>query len=190
VGLFALFLEEVMKDFSIVRVSMLTISTEMLTSWADLYCEIWKEPPWNEDFWKVSDVIADFRKEMCNPHTEAFLALDGNRVVGFTHGYSVGSQEMREIAGSDLLDGLFKNIEHVYYVDELGVAKAYRGRHISIDLTYSLIRAAQAQGLTCITLRTDKLAGAARGLYEKLMFKELEVCDVAYPNRTYWKLEL
>lgn len=173
----------------IMHVDTRTIPTSTVEQWTNLYCGIWKEPPWNEDFWKPSEVWNEIRKEITdNQHGEAFLALDKNKVVGFTHGYSANRQEMAMIAGSDLLNELFEHTERVYYIDELGVAKEYRGQHISTDLTRALIQTAHERGLTCITLRTDKQAGAARGLYQKLGFTELAVCDAKYPDRTYWVL--
>jgi ribosomal protein S18 acetylase RimI-like enzyme len=175
-----------MKNLSILHVDSEKLLPETMKMWAELYCEIWKEPPWNEDFWKPREVKGEFRKELSRPHGEAFLALENQKVVGFTHGYSVSCQEMREVAGNGLLNKLFKHTNRVYYIDELGVAKEYRGRHISIDLTNSLIQAVKCHGITCITLRTDMQAMAARNLYQKLGFKELKVCDAKYPNRTYW----
>lgn len=176
-------------ECKISRVDVGNIPADTVKQWTELYCEIWKEAPWNEDFWKPSEVWREIYREITdNQHGEAFLAIDDCKVVGFTHGYSVSCQEMREIAGSGLLDGLFERTERVYYIDELGVAKEYRGRHISVGLTRSLMQAAQNHGLTCITLRTDKQAGAARHLYQKLGFMELSVCDAKYPDRTYWVL--
>ena len=53
-----------MKDLNIVRVSAGVISKDLLESWAKLYCEIWKEPPWNEDFWVPEKVAEDLTMEM------------------------------------------------------------------------------------------------------------------------------
>ena len=179
-----------MKSISIVRVDIGNMQAGIVEQWTELYCEIWKEPPWNEDFWKPTEVWQEIYREITdNRHGEAFLALNGRKVVGFTHGYSVSCQGMREVAGSDLLDGLFEHTERVYYIDELGVAKECRGRHISTDLTRSLIQAAQNHSLACVTLRTDTQAIAARHLYQKLGFTELAVCDAKYPDRTYWILQ-
>jgi ribosomal protein S18 acetylase RimI-like enzyme len=178
-------------ECEILHVDASNISADIVRQWSELYCEIWKEPPWNEDFWKPTEVWQEIYQEITdNQHGEAFLALDKNKVVGFTHGYSVSRQEMRKVVGSDLLDELFEHTERVYYIDELGVAKGYRGLHISSRLTRSLVQVARGHGLTCITLRTDKQAGAARRLYQKLGFTELTVCDAKYPNRTYWLRQL
>jgi len=179
-----------MKNVSVVEVNINTIDARTLQQWAECYCEIWKEPPWLEDFWKPEDVIADFRKEMARKHSVAFLALNEGSVVGFTHGYSVGRDELKDIAGSDLLDGLFKENERLFYVDELGVVAKYRGNRISLKLTKALLRAAYVKGLCDIVLRTDIKADAARHVYEELGFTELNVHDAAYPDRTYWLCRL
>lgn len=179
-----------MKDLTIVRVDMGTISSELLRSWANLYCEIWKEPPWNEDFWKPEEVSEDFRSEMCNPGAGAFLSVCRGSVVGFTHGYLVSCEKLREIAGSDMLDYLFENTPSLFYVDELGVASSYRGNRISLNLSSELIGHAKGLGMSGMVLRTDIDARAARRVYTELGFSELSVHDSNYPNRTYWFLSL
>lgn len=185
-----------MKGFSILHVDPDTLLLSYANQWSNLYCEIWKEPPWNEDFWKPWKVRRELHREIRYQHGEAFLALvwdpeyEDGKVVGFTHGYSVTCQEMRIIAGNGLMNKFFKNRERVYYVDELGVAKEYRGRRISLWLTRSLIHAARDHGLTCMLLRTDMQAMAARHLYQRLGFTELKVHDAQHPDRTYWSLEL
>ena len=179
-----------MKDLTVVRIGAGVIPPELLESWAKLYCEIWKEPPWNEDFWQPENVAVDLSREMQNPDAVAYLALDQNRVVGFTHGYSVSRDELQEIAGNTMLDHLFEKNDRVYYVDELGVATSYRGQRISLYLTASLIEHARERRVSSVTLRTDVEAVAARHVYRELGFTELTVHDAAHPSRTYWFLDL
>ena len=179
-----------MKNVSIECVRMETISPEILRQWAKCYCEIWKEPPWNEDFWKPEIVIDDFRKEMRNQDAVAFLAMHNGSVVGFTHGYSVNRHELQLIAGNNLLDTILKAEERIFYVDELGVTAKYRGNRISFALTRALIDAALTSGVISIILRTDTKAYAARHVYEELGFVELIVHDAKYLERTYWLLEI
>ena len=179
-----------MRNVSIERVDMNVISPEILGQWANCYCEIWKEPPWNEDFWLPESVIADLRKEMENPDATAFLAMDNGYVVGFTHGYSVDKDELRVIAGNGLLDSVFDGDSRVFYVDELGVAKNHRGRRISSALTASLIGVAQNAGITAIVLRTDTQARVARHVYERSGFVDLGIRDAAHADRTYWLLDV
>lgn len=179
-----------MKSSLIVRVSMAAISTELLQSWASLYCQIWQEPPWNEDFWRPEKVVEAFKQEMARPDALAFLALnDQSAVIGFTQGYSVSPTELREIAGNNLLDFLFEKNERVYYVDELGVDSSYRGNRLSVSLSRALIAEISDRGITQVVLRTDIQALAARHVYKELGFGELPVHDAQYPTRTYWSLK-
>ena len=196
-----------MKGLYILRVDLVKIISDVFESWAQLYCEIWKEPPWNEEFWNAKSVKMDFVSELSRLHGEAFLAIDnctlsfenpdgivfsrpGQKTVGFTHGYSVSCYEMRMIAGSGILNFLFKKDQRVYYIDELGVAKDYRGQHISLMLTKLMLQTISSHGIKTVALKTDKDAAVARSLYMKLGFKEVVGIDAKYPNRTYWVLQL
>jgi ribosomal protein S18 acetylase RimI-like enzyme len=179
-----------MKSSVIVRVSLAAISKELLQSWAKLYCQIWQEPPWNEDFWRPEVVVEDFKQEMSRPDALAFLALNDQRsVIGFTQGYSVSRGELQEIAGNGLLDFLFTENERVYYVDELGVDSSYRGNHLSLRLSRALIDEVRNRSIKSVILRTDVQALAARHVYGELGFNELSIHDAQYPTRTYWSLE-
>jgi len=165
---------------------MENIAPAELKQWAELYCEIWKEPPWNEDFWKPEEVIKDFQTEMSNPDSAAFLLLVDGSVKGFTHGYSVNREELRAIANNDLLDTIFSEDKRIYYIDELGVAKECRGLGFGKLLTARLQSEALGMGIRKVVLRTDTQAKAARRVYEESDFIDLKVFDANYPNRTYW----
>lgn len=177
------------KDLTIVRVDVNAIAPEILDKWARLYCEIWKEPPWNEDFWQPKSVAENLIKELRYLNGSGYLVLDQDLVVGFTHGYSVTRDELRVIAGNSLLDILFEKHDRIFYVDELGVASSHRGQRISLKLTSALIEHARSSGIWGITLRTDVEATAARHVYRELGFIELSIHDAAHPTRTYWFLE-
>ena len=179
-----------MKDISVVRVDMDTCNSETLHQWANCYCEIWKEPPWNEDFWQPEGVIEDFKGLMRKSNAMAFLAIDNNVIAGFTLGYSVNREELQVIAGSNMMDSIFDRYNRIFYIAELGVAKQFRNKRISFTLTEMLIRSAQAFGLEAIILRTHMKANIARHVYEKLSFSELDVHDAKYSERTYWILEV
>lgn len=168
---------------SIIPVDTNVLTSNLVNSWAQLYCDIWLEAPWFEDFWKPEEVIKDFRSEMSRQNAAGFLALDDDKVIGFTHGYSVDRAEMQAITGNSLLDPFV--VGRAFYVDELGVDLRYRGMGISRQLTTHLLNAV---GTSAVLLRTDKNAFVARALYQKLGFKELQVHDSKYPDRTYWLL--
>lgn len=168
---------------SIILVDASVLTSNLIDSWARLYCKIWLDAPWFEDFWKPEEVIRDFRSEMSQQDAVGYIAVDGDEVVGFTHGYSVDKVELRAITGNDLLDPFVT--DRVFYVDELGVDLKYRGAGISRQLTTHLL---SAVSISTVLLRTDKNAHAARALYQKLGFKELPVHDSKYSDRTYWLL--
>ncbi len=168
------------------------VDENVLQKTAELYCGIWQEAPWEEDFWKVSDVLQDMQTEFSKKSANAFFIEDkeSKKVIGFSWGYPVDKAQARDICGSDDLESLFKQEPLIFYIDELGVASACRGRGVGKILSKSLIAWATACGMRCIILRTDERALAARTLYSELGFKELAVVDVQYSNRTYWNLQL
>ena len=164
---------------------------ELLNQWADLYCSIWKEPPWNEDFWKPEEVILDIRRELNLPNARAFLALADGSVVGFSWGYSVDSKAMQKIADNDKLNFLFTDNSTVFYIDELGVNVKYRGQGIGKSLSRSLLDSITVDKIASkVILRTDEKAMSARHVYTVLGFQELLTHDGKYPDRNYWTLML
>lgn len=162
---------------------MTGLDNRALRKIAELYCQIWKESPWYEDFWKPEEVMADIKKELLKGASKGFIATKDGEVVGFTWGYEVTKEDLREISKSNLLDYLFDVEGTYFYVDELGVDIAFRGRGLGELLSRSLIKDLQ---LTCLLTRTDIKAQKARALYENLGFSDLRVKDTEHPNRTYW----
>ncbi len=161
---------------------------ESLRSIAKLYCVIWKEPPWNEDFWTVEGVVSDIQKEMVRPQARMFLAITKEHtiLIGFTWGYEVYLTDLREISGTDALDQLFARGRRVFYVDELGVRADARNKGVGKKLSLVLLKWARSAGCTRVVLRTDVEAQAAKAVYAKLGFKETDVRDALHKERTYW----
>lgn len=162
------------------------LSDSLLWRCAKLYCEIWKESPWNEDFWRPGGVMQDIKQELKRSYAEGFVCLQGSAVLGFTWGYSVSCPEMNVISGDGKLDSLFLNGNQVFYVDELGVTPPFRKRGIGESLTKALLVAARKHSMKLVVLRTNKNANAARTLYRKIGFKNLWIEDENYTDRTYW----
>lgn len=156
---------------------------------AELYCKIWKEPPWCEDFWTPEGVVRTLSEEMKRQDAECYLAENG-AVIGFTWGYSVNCQELSEIAGNSQLDFITENAPRVFYVDELGVDPDNRLRGVGRTLTLKLLHHAKGRGFYRIIVRTDSRAIPARTLYGHLGFVELDIRDSRHENRTYWLLNL
>jgi len=176
-----------------VKIEKLNLSMgnkKFLKKCAELYCEIWNEPPWNENFWKIDGVIEDIKRQMERPSAAGFIAFTDDKVIGFTWGYEISKENLREISGVKSLDVLFRN-GRVFYIDELGVSSPFRKKKIGEQLSNSLIiNARNSCGIQYFTLRTDIKAIAARNLYAKLGFVDLHIQDAKYSQRTYWFLKL
>jgi len=154
---------------------------------AELYCKIWEEPPWNEDFWTVEKVMEDMQKELRKPNAVLLSAARDEIVVGFTWGYETTIVDLHKI--SEISVSRWRDIignKRSSYIDELAVAKSSRGQGIGHKLTERLIASLSNAGVDYITLRTDTMAKSARSVYQQAGFLELDLIDTKYPNRTYW----
>lgn len=166
-------------------------SLPLLKSCAELYCKIWREPPWNENFWNAADVLASIQKELSRNYSRGFLSIDSNNeVIGFTWGYQVDKDEMRAISGHARLDPFFQNETLVFYIDELGVDPGCRLKGMGKSLSKALLAWATDSGHNIALLRTDVKADPARTLYAKLGFKELDILDSNEHQRSYWYLRI
>lgn len=165
-------------------------SEQVLRSCASLYCQIWREAPWNEDFWTIDGVAEDLKRQAQKSGAKGFFALCGEQVSGFTWGYSANREDMRKISESADLDHLFSNGECVFYLAELGVCSSFRKHKVGEGLTAHLIASLAKDGVRMVVLRTDVKADAARHLYQKMGFTDLQIKDGKHGNRTYWVLQL
>ncbi len=155
---------------------------------AEIYCKIWKEPPWNEDFWTVESVVKDLKEQSKRQNFVLLAALNGTEdIVGFTWGYEVNTLDLSKISGHP--ESIWKDIiqqKRCFYVDELGVDINHRGKKIGKKLTIRLLREISLIKINHITLRTDIKAVPARSLYQKVKFKEIDLTDKEHGKRTYW----
>ncbi|EKE11613.1 MAG: GCN5-related N-acetyltransferase [uncultured bacterium] len=158
---------------------------------AELYCQVWKEPPWNEDFWIASEVQKDMEREFTKKNANAVFALDerSGAVCGFSWGYEVSKKEMQAISNGHILDDFLDDRERYFYIDELGVDSRYRTKGIGRKISEWLIESARRNDFVKILLRTNEKALPARFLYAKLGFKELLARDAKFSERTYWILD-
>ena len=173
-------------DGEIKIISLLPDDRDLVRSTAELYCQVWRESPWNEDFWKVDEVISEIDSQMKNESAVSLVAVSGNDIVGFTWGYQIRRDAMRIICGNDELDFIFAKDEHCFYVDELATKSEFRHRGTGKKLSLSLLGEARLLGQQRFSLRTAMRAEAARRLYAKIGFKDLGVMDTKYADRTYW----
>ncbi len=153
---------------------------------AELYCQIWKESPWNENFWKKNSVVEDILSQMHKRSALFLAAVSGEEVVGFTWGYEMEKEEMRSVSGSGILDCIFSKNPSCFYIDELATASGFRDKGIGKRLALFLLGEARAAGQKSFVLRTDVRAYAARKLYADAGFRDLGLRDVNYLDRTYW----
>ncbi len=168
----------------------LTVDSPYLSRTAELYCQIWQEPPWNENFWTREGVMCDIQGELIKENAFGYVAVNHSQVASFTWGYQVSKERMAEICGSNQLDMFFTNHSKVFYIDELGTDKALRKHRLGRELSWRLLSTIESEGFSLALLRTDIQAFAARALYSKLGFKELSVLDEKHQDRSYWVLDL
>jgi ribosomal protein S18 acetylase RimI-like enzyme len=168
-----------------------TISASLLHELEDLYCSIWRDPPWNEE-WDPAQVEAKIHDEMSQPNAKGLLAFSDTGVMeGFTWGYEVTPHKLVEIAGTSLINFVFRGSAiRLFYISELGVAKTLRHQGAGRALSLELISAIRKDcGINHFILRTDEHAAPARSLYKHLGFSEILVRDANHPERTYWTLD-
>ena len=179
------------QNYQIRPIGLDKASLPLLKSCAELYCKIWREPPWNENFWNTADVLASIQKELSRNCSRGFLSVGpDNEVIGFTWGYQVDQEEMRTISGHAKLNPFFQNGELVFYIDELGVDPVCRLKGMGKFLSRALLAWAADTGHNTALLRTDIKADPARTLYAKLGFKELDILDSREHQRSYWYLRI
>lgn len=170
-------------------VPIVSATPALLSKCAELYCQIWLEPPWSEDFWQPEKVLEEMQQQLALPEASGLLATSSDEtVVGFTWGYRVSLEELGRLSGgcsfSQLLGG------KIFYIDELGVANSWRHHGLGHLLTRGLLSEVGKQGFNSVILRTDISALAARRLYQEIGFRELAVIDKNYPQRSYWQLSI
>lgn len=166
------------------------IGEESIKKTAELYCQIWREPPWNEAFWEIDDVIKDLKEQSAKKNAIVLIATnDLGDVIGFTWGYEVNIKDLSQISGLSL--NIWQEIisQKAFYIDEFGVQKEWRGNGVGQQLAQALIEQASPTNKTMV-LRTDVLAKSARAVYEKVGFEELSLHDAKHKDRTYWLKEI
>lgn len=156
---------------------------------AKLYCNIWKEAPWNEDFWKINDVSDTIKKKLLFDQAVFIAGTYNDKIVAFCWGYLVCREELREITGHNKLDYLFAAADFLFYINEVGVQKEYRNRGIGKEITMKLIKICIEKNISRWCLRTHVLAQNAKKMYTSIGFEDLLVRDQKYPERTYWMLK-
>ncbi|MEM5778674.1 MAG: GNAT family N-acetyltransferase [Candidatus Aenigmatarchaeota archaeon] len=140
-----------------------------------MYKEIWKEPPWNENFWTDEMVNKDIEYALKQKDFIGKLAVNSDNVIGFIWGYSLPEDKFQ-----------FLKLKDSIYIDELAVEKSFRRGGIGTKLTNMLIKDAKKLGYKTVTLRTD-VNGIAYSFYFNLGFEDLKIRDPQYQERTYMR---
>ena len=165
---------------------------------AELICEVFSEPPWNERF-SSTRIMFGLGVEMMRK--KAILIIARHKQEGHVIAYILGQELLVEsddardqtflkISGGYDLDVLANNQQRTFYVSGLGVSSTYRRLGVAEQLSATLLTELRRQQFDYRLGRTDRQAHGMRKLYSKQGFKELPVYDCNYPERSYWLLSL
>jgi ribosomal protein S18 acetylase RimI-like enzyme len=170
----------------------------MISELAELICEVFSEPPWNECF-STTRIMFGLGAEMMRKN--AILVIAKHKQEGHVIAYMLGQelvvesddprdQTFLKISGGHDLDVLGNNQQRTFYVSGLGVRATYRRLGIAEQLSATLLSELRRHKFDYRLGRTDLKAHGMRKLYNKQGFKELPVYDLKYPERSYWLLSL
>ncbi len=157
-----------------------------LLSVAELYCQVWAEPPWYEYDWDIAEVERELAEASADPGTIFIASQSPGKINGFSLGFPLDGNALAEKAGGDQLGHLCQGADQIFYIADLGVAFSARGYGTGDLLTRHLLGQAEKSGFKRFVLRTDIAAHPARALYAKLGFVDTSIADSNHPSRTYW----
>ncbi len=207
----------VTQNLCVGRLNQLEKSNEenIFLSIAKCYCDIWKEPPWCEDFWKPEEVSCELITQMSKKGAIGIFVIEYQdkirfeiyrgrynftykppglsvlvkKVIGFSWGYSISRNEIYNLSGKSENEWQEKNIyfgdSSYFYIDELGVNKDFRRGGYGDAITQIMLRTAIKGNNNSVLLRTDVDAVPAVNLYQKCGFKLSGVRDKEHKNREY-----
>jgi len=148
---------------------------------AALYCETWKEPPWNEFDWQADKVIRDIAVERRN---DIWLMAKTNKsIVGFAAGRVVKAIDREDFDRCEIVLP-----EVTAFITEIGVKPDARLRGLGREMNSLLVRHFKLIGMRSIVART-KAAGAIR-IFESAGFEKTNVSMLSDPERFYWILKI
>ncbi len=139
-------------------------------TFAEAYRQIWAEPPYNEEFTleEAGRVLLD---HAAMPENVTLLAIDADdAVVGF--GIGVPARCRSDIAQS--LSGLVPTA-HSFYLAELGVVQAHRGKGLGKLLVRLRIAQVDSERYTHVVLRTSAERDASYQMYMSMGFDDMGV---------------
>jgi ribosomal protein S18 acetylase RimI-like enzyme len=144
-----------MKNICIVKLDSAFQGVRILEM-ATVYQEVFGGEPWNE-FWPIDQIVSDFKTEMLKTDAVCYLALEQDKIVGFTWGYKrlVNEKIDEELESPGLADVIIWR--NYFYIDEVAVLSAYRGQGVGRNLVINLCR---NSGFLPILLRTKNNSAA------------------------------
>ncbi len=130
-----------------------------------------------QEYWTKEDIIDDLKFCQNQENPIILVALENEKVAGFTWGYKIPFEKF------PFLKGLIP--ENAIYMDEMAVRGDKRMKGIGTMLGKEFLKRTKA-----VVLRTDERNEASMALYKKLGFKPVtdgseNVYDPVYPNRIY-----
>lgn len=162
------------------------VPTDLLHSATTHYCEVWKEPPWLED-WNRQEVFDFLNTIKERPGNVMILAETGGRVVGISAGWSMSFDRLSELAKAAQWSRDLESAR-IFYVAELCTDPMIRGHGIGTRISSIMLQTARNTGHDRFALRTHVEAFPAHHVYAKLGFSQTGFFDAELPDREYWLL--
>lgn len=149
---------------------------------AEFYCEVWKEPPWNENFWQAEEVADKIRNDLRANNSLWLLAKINGEIIGFALGHEISSEKFFEMTRQTHCAEFGGG--RIFYHAELAIKKDFRLQGIGSELMRVLETFAVSSGCLFAVVRT-KSVGAMK-ILENLNFQKTTVEHPGDPERKYW----
>lgn len=166
------------------------VGTGKLQSIAELYQDIFREPPWKEEL-SISRVLATMEEQFTKPFIVALGAFWREAAIGFAWAYEFFETDLKEgTRFSPALEPYFLQ-GRIFYLQEIGVLKALRKQGVGEELGRMVLRVGKEKGAGMFILSTNGKAIGATHLFRKMGFVDSGIVrPPAELGRTYWVLEL
>lgn len=155
---------------------------------ADLYCDVFREPPWGEE-WPPGVVLQDLNTAMSYDGFVGSTCLD-DRVLGFCWGFTVPCDFPSRVGFAILRDRLLAEgirPADCFYDAETGVSKDYRDQGLATSLLSDCL---SRSALSYLAMRTKNPAmiAVARNLCGEALFSFSE--ESAYAGGRVYVFEV
>lgn len=163
---------------------------ELMRQVAELYCQIFSEKPWHENF-DTEQVLKTMTEHFNKPGAEALTFVENRTPIGFAWMYEISGGDLKEgTRYPRALDFLFKDGKRVFYFQEVGVKEGSRRQGIGERLVRELLRRAKERGANFVILSTSRKATPIRSMIQKIGFRDSGITRPPPElDRTYWFFE-